>query len=193
MAAALLRRIAVRRLARALASDAARRGPDHFALLNAERRYDLCEQQLTRSYKLLMGEAHPDRHGNSSEAERLAAADHAAAITDAYSILRAPHQRAVHLLDLLGAPLDEETNSDVLGPAFLMQVMEAREELEDAAADPTRLQALREANTAAVGALHGDLVAAFAGLDLERARALTAQLQYLQRIEEEIHERMPVT
>jgi membrane protein required for beta-lactamase induction len=33
---------------------------------------------------------------------------------------------------------------------------------------------------------------AFAAQDMEQALKLTARLQYLQRIEEEIHERMPV-
>lgn len=167
--------------------------PDHFALLRVERRFDLDSGQLKGSYKGLMGDAHPDRHGRASAEEQQRVADHAASITDAYAVLREPHLRAVHLLELLGAPLDEETSSDVLGAGFLMEVMEAREELEEAAGaeDAPRLQALRDANRDAVGALHAALGPAFAGGDLEQARALTARLQYLQRIEAEIRERLP--
>ena len=73
-----------------------------------------------------------------------------------------------------------------------MQVMEVREELEEAGTQPARLQALRAANDVAVGELHVLLGGAFASQDLEQARSLTAQLQYLQRIEDEIHARMPV-
>ena len=104
-----------------------------------------------------------------------------------------PHLRATHLLELLGAPLDENTGGDVLGPGFLMHVMEVREELEEAGASPSRLQALREANDETMAGLLVELGAAFdAAGEIQTARALTARLQYLQRIGDEIHARMPV-
>ena len=74
---------------------------DRFALLQAERRFDLDLDKLHRRYKLLMGETHPDRHSRSNTADQQAAADHASELTDAYAVLRAPHTRAVHLLELL--------------------------------------------------------------------------------------------
>ena len=80
----------------------------------------------------VQAEAHPDRHGSADASAQQAIADHASAITDAYAVLKAPHLRATHLLELLGAPLDEDTGGDVLGPGFLMHVMEVREELEEA-------------------------------------------------------------
>ena len=56
-----------------------------------------------------------------------------------------------------------------------------------------RLQALRSANRETVAELLEQLGVAFAASSgLDEARALTARLQYLQRIEEEIHARMPV-
>lgn len=165
---------------------------DRFTLLEVERRFDIDERHLTQRYKALMSNSHPDRHGCSGAAVQQQAADHAAELTDAYRVLRSPHSRAVHLLELLGAPLNEETGGDLLGAGFLMQVMEVREELEEAGTQPARLQALRAANDVAVGELHVLLGGAFASQDLEQARSLTAQLQYLQRIEDEIHARMPV-
>ena len=122
---------------------------DHFSLLSLQRRFDLDEAELQRTYKRLMAECHPDRFGQSSEAERAAAADRAAAITDAYSVLCRPYQRATHLLELLGAPLTEEDGTSggaaLLGPEFLMEVMELREELEARPAAP-RLLELRDQN-----------------------------------------------
>jgi len=166
---------------------------DRFALLQCERRYDVDLNLLQSRYKAMMAETHPDRHGRSSASEQQAAADSASEITDAYAVLRAPHQRAVHLLELLGAPLDEETGASVLDPTFLTEVMEMREELEEVASEPERLRTLRDTNTASMSALHSDLTFAFAVNNLEQARALTARLQYLNRIEEEIHARMPVS
>lgn len=170
---------------------------DRFELLQVERRFDLDDKQLHGAYKALMADAHPDRHGTSAPEERQAAADHASELTDAYSILRAPHLRATHLLELLGAPLTEETHSDVLGPTFLMMVMEVREELEEAGTELPRLQELREENRVRVGDILAELTVAFESAktsadELENARALTARLQYLQRIEDEIHARTPV-
>ena len=174
-------------------ASAAARVLDRFALLQTERRFDLNLQDLQRTYKALMADAHPDRHGHRSAEEQRQLADHASDITDAYAVLRAPHLRAVHLLELHGAPLNEDTGSDVLGPDFLMQIMEVREELEEVGAEPPRLAALRETNQQAMDELHAQLHGAFdVKPDVETARALTARLQYLQRIEEEIHERMPV-
>jgi len=100
--------------------------------------------------------------------------------------------RAVHLLELLGTPLDEGTSGDVLGGEFLMHIMEVREELEEAGVEPSRLQALRDANQQAMDELHAQLRDAFdEARDVELARALTARLQYLQRVEEEAAGRLP--
>ena len=141
----------------------------------------------------MQADAHPDRHGHCSPEEQQRLADHASEITDAYAILRAPHRRAVHLLELHGVPLAEGTSGDILGPEFLMHVLEVREELEEAREQPPQLQALSAANEEAMSELHADLQAAFdVANDLDAARALTARLQYLQRIEDEIRAHLPV-
>ena len=167
---------------------------DHFSLLSLQRRFDLDEAELQRTYKRLMAECHPDRFGQSSEAERAAAADRAAAITDAYSVLCRPYQRATHLLELLGAPLTEEDGTSggaaLLGPEFLMEVMELREELEARPAAP-RLLELRDQNRGEAERLGADLAAAFAAAELDEARQLAAQLQYVQRVADEISEQLP--
>ena len=70
-----------------------------------------------------------------------------------------------------------------------MEVMEVREELEETAGDAARLALLRRSNQQQVGVLYEEMTEAFSSAQLERARTLTARLQYLQRIEDEIHER----
>lgn len=143
----------------------------------------------------MQAEAHPDRHGSADVSAQQAIADHASDITDAYAVLKAPHLRATHLLELLGAPLDEDTGGDVLGPGFLMHIMEVREELEEAGSQPEILQSLLQANQASISDLLEELTPAFDdddAPDLERARTLTAQLQYLNKIDEEITRRLPV-
>lgn len=145
---------------------------------------------------MLQAEAHPDRHGQADASQQQAIADKASEITDAYAILKQPHLRATHLLELHGLPLNEETGGEVVGMDFLMDIMEVREELEEANNDPETLRTLRDANQQAMSELLEQLAAAFdddANSDLERARALTARLQYLHKIEEEIRARTEVT
>ena len=69
--------------------------------------------------------------------------------------------------------------------------MELREELEDAP-DVARLTLLQERNRAQMEALGSELALAFASQQMEPARKLTAQLQYLNRISEEIDAQTPV-
>lgn len=145
---------------------------------------------------VLQAEAHPDRHSQADASQQQAIADKASEITDAYAILKQPHLRATHLLELHGLPLNEETGGEVVGMDFLMDIMEVREELEEANNDPETLRTLRDANQQAMSELLEQLAAAFdddATSDLERARALTARLQYLHKIEEEIRARTEVT
>lgn len=158
-----------------------------------------------------MAEAHPDRHGSSSRADQLEAADRAAAITDAYQLLRRPASRAAHMLELHNAQLTEETQGEVLGPGFLMQVMDVREEIEDLSASASvgfatkvaqdawtmQLDRLDARNSEEMDRICEELGSAFSRAaqeqaQLEEARTLTAQLQYLQRIADEIIELRPV-
>jgi molecular chaperone HscB len=163
------------------------------ALVLLQRCFAIDEQDLHRTYKELMAKAHPDRQGHLSLAKQEEAADHASDLTDAYAVLRSPHTRATHLLALRGEPLTEETSGDVLGPGFLMHVLETREELEDSGVDLERLRTMRDANQRDIRELLTQLRSAFDEVgDLKLARTLTAQLQYLQRIEEEIHAKTPV-
>ena len=157
--------------------------------------YRPCNRFLRACSPLEQAEAHPDRHGTADALALQAIGDHASEITDAYAVLKAPHLRATHLLELLGTPLDEDTGGEVLGPGFLMHVMEVREELEEAGSRIEVLQDLLQANQSSIAELLEQLSPAFddvANADLERARMLTAQLQYLNKIDEEIAKRLPI-
>ena len=104
--------------------------------------------ELHGSYKVMMARLHPDRFGTASQEEKQSVADQAAAVTDAYSELKQPHRRASHLLELLGGPLTEGDSGSLLGPPFLMEIMELREELQALRASPDegRLAELRARN-----------------------------------------------
>lgn len=166
---------------------------DCFALLKTERRFDLDASQLHNTYKMLIAEHHPDRYSLQGDLAVQEASMVASQITDAYTVLRYPHRRAKHLLCLLGAPLNEEMSSDDVGTDFLMDIMQMREEIDEFSCDPIRLGELRQTNKKRLDGLIRVLSEAFTSSNLDEARMLTAQLQYLQRIEEEIHARTDPT
>lgn len=166
---------------------------DCFALIDCDRRFDLDLPAVHERYKSFMVEAHPDKLASRPPAERAALASRAASLTHAVSVLRDPAERAKHLLDLAGRPLGEMTSSELVGSSFLADMLDAREQVEDAAGSEEVLVELERGNARRLSALSADLASAFASSDLDKATRLTAQLQYLQRIATEINEQRQVT
>jgi molecular chaperone HscB len=184
---------------------------DHFANLGIQRAFALDEAALRADYLRLMAAHHPDRHTRESSVEQAGSADRSADVTRAFSVLSRRHSRAVHLLELLGAPLIEETSGTaLLGPEFLSDVMEARSEVDDPDTIADRLRQLRTENERSMRAIHVELEDAFARLtragdglraaadngvngisdELQAARVLTAKLGYLQRIDDVAADRL---
>jgi molecular chaperone HscB len=187
------------------------KGTDHFATLGIERKFALDEAALKADYLRLMAAHHPDRHTRGSSVEQSGSADRSADVTRAFSVLSRRHSRAVHLLELLGVPLMEETNgAALLGPDFLSEVMEARFEVDGPDTTATRLKQLRKENEQLMRDIHVELAEAFARVgrvgdgfrsavgdgsggvsaDLEAARVLTAKLGYLKRIDDVAADRL---
>ena len=87
--------------------------------------------QLDARWKELQRQVHPDRFAAQGPAAQRVAAQWSARINEAHRRLKDPQRRAAYLCDLHGAAVDAESNT-VMPPAFLMQQMELREQLEDA-------------------------------------------------------------
>ena len=74
---------------------------------------------------------HPDKFATASDAERRAAMQWSVRANEAYTALKDPLKRAMHLLELRGVDVEAENNT-AMEPAFLMAQMEWREAVEDA-------------------------------------------------------------
>ncbi len=110
--------------------------PDPFNILGLPRRFDLNADELQAKFIQASSHHHPDRHTDSvAQAE---AAEKSAEINQAYAVLSDPESRADALLTLLGGPAKEDDKS--LPPALLMEMMEVREELEQAIADNNKIE-----------------------------------------------------
>lgn len=140
-----------------------------------------------------------------------AAAEASAAVNAAVALLRCPLARARFLLD--GARPDrddghdhsEEKRETIDDPELLMEVMEAREEVEEAAAaeaarrksgdendgsENNPLALLRDKHARAAQDLSTELSSAFASGDLGEARRLSVRLRYATRILQAVREKM---
>ena len=103
-----------------------------FELFDIEPRFAIERDALDRRWRALQGEVHPDRFAAQGAAAQRVAMQWAVRVNEAYQRLKDPLQRAAYLCELNGAAIDAENNT-AMPSAFLMQQMEWREALDDAA------------------------------------------------------------
>jgi len=140
---------------------------------------------LDSRWKDLQREAHPDRFAAQGPAAQRLAMQWSVRINEAYQRLKNPIKRATYLCELNGSRIEAETNT-AMPPAFLMQQMEWREELDDAA-DAAAFEKLRSevdaARTRGLSSLDGSIDEA--GDYAEAARQVRA-LMFIERFAEDI-------
>jgi molecular chaperone HscB len=106
-----------------------------FELFGLPQRFAQDRAAIDERWKELQREAHPDRFAAQGASAQRAALQWSVRINEAYQRLKDPLKRAAYLCELLGAPIDAENNTTM--PAeFLVEQMEWRETLEEAASEP---------------------------------------------------------
>ncbi len=106
--------------------------PANFFLeFNLEPNYEIDLDDLEQRYLERSKQVHPDRFVNAATSERVAALSASMAVNQAYNVLKNDRLRAEHLLALFGRSIDE---SEKLDPSFLIEILEAREQLAEAMA-----------------------------------------------------------
>ena len=159
-------------------------GRDPFALLGLAPTFDVDLAALERAFFERSKQLHPDRAGGASAAERVAVLTQSRALNDAYQLIKRPVPRAEYLLARAGVTIGDNERLD---PAFLMEILELREELAEARA---------AGNTALVGKLQaamqarrndalGALSPLFAAGDLAAVKDRLILLRYVNRYLEE--------
>jgi molecular chaperone HscB len=123
---------------------------DDFELFGVPRRFAQDRATLDARWKDLQREAHPDRFAAQGAAAQRVAMQWSVRINEAYQRLKDPLRRAAYLCELHGAPIRAEDNT-AMPAAFLMQQMQWREALEEAAG-MAELDALDDETQAARGA-----------------------------------------
>lgn len=157
---------------------------DAFALLGIAPGYDIDPAALERAFFERSKAVHPDRVAGAPAAERVAALSRARALNDAYQLLKKPVSRAEYLLARAGVTIGD---NERLEPAFLMEILELREELAGArvAGQLARVEELQRAMRARRSAALGELSALFAAGDLAAIKHRLIVLRYVDRYLEE--------
>lgn len=157
---------------------------DPFALLGLPPAYELDLAELERAYFERSKELHPDRFASAPAAERVAALSKARALNDAYKLLKRPVPRAEHLLARAGVTIGANERLD---PAFLMEILELREELAHArhAGRMDEVAAKQAAMVARRTGVLDELPALFRAQDLPALKERLIVLRYLDRYLEE--------
>ena len=125
-----------------------------FALFALPERFRQDRAALDARWKELQREAHPDRHAAQGAAAQRVAMQWSVRINEAYQRLKDPLKRAAYLCEQRGAPIHAESNT-AMPTAFLMQQMQWREALDDAATEADLDALARELSAARAQMLAG--------------------------------------
>src|SRR5262245_7077130 len=136
---------------------------DAFHRLGLPRRFVLDAGELERAYLAHSRAVHPDYHLTGSSGDLNASLELSAAVNEAYNTLRDPFTRAEHLLALAGGPIASEQKQ--MPPAFLAEMLDAREEIERARGNAPETERLANAFAARFDKLMSEVGGLFQQLD----------------------------
>jgi molecular chaperone HscB len=160
-----------------------------FEIFGIEPRFATDRSALDARWKELQREAHPDRFAAADAAKQRQAMQWSVRINEAYQRLKDPVKRASYLCELNGAPVDAESNT-AMPPAFLMQQMQWREDLEEAqvAADLERMA--DDVASAKRDMLEGLRVAADDQADFAALAQQVRALMFVERFARDVEQRL---
>ena len=149
----------------------------HFTLFGLPETFQIEENALETRYRALAANCHPDKFASASAFEQKQAVMMAAAVNEAYRILKNPIDRAASLLTAQNIDADAPEHT-----AFAPETLaEAR-----AAGDTAALNALERQVSAEQTALYGQLAAAFDAQQYQTAAQLVRQGRFLNKMRQEI-------
>lgn len=166
-------------------------GKNHFELFGLPVAFDLDADDLASRYRELQRRVHPDKFANASDQERRLSLQMTALVNEAFQTLKDPVRRGRYLLSLRGVDVGGETDT-AMDPAFLMEQMEWRENLEEIRqADSPHKQLVEMANR--IGQSMQDKIGQFRqaiGKDspeeIGKARNIVREMQFLEKMQQEI-------
>lgn len=162
---------------------------DYFEMFQIPKHFNLEQRSIEKTYWNLQKRLHPDLYGSKSEFEKELSAVNAAIINDAYNMLKKPNTRVKYLLALHGIDALGETASTAVDPALLMQTMEIRERIAEAA-NVDELHEIRKEISVHIDAVIAKLGEVYdQAKDLDTTKQYAVELQYMVKCAEEVDRR----
>jgi molecular chaperone HscB len=162
--------------------------PEYFALFGIAPRFGIDPEHLTRAYREVLSQVHPDRHAGAGPAERRAAMQMASHANEAYEVLRSDSARAAYLCRRHGMVVDG-AGAVPLPAAFLERQMHWHEQLDAArsARDGAALDELARAVARERDATLGEIARCLDGSgDYPAAAAAVRSLLFLEKLGSDI-------
>ncbi|KAF6727498.1 Iron-sulfur cluster co-chaperone protein HscB, mitochondrial [Oryzias melastigma] len=163
-------------------------GASYFKILDCDYTFSLDTQKLQKRYLELQRSLHPDNYSQRSVREREFSESQSALVNRAYRTLLKPLSRGLYMLQLEGMHLEEGTDS-AADPAFLMQLMEINEAV-DEAQTPEEAEKIGRDTRGKLTDLTEQIDAALHRGELHAAKALLVQMKYYTNIEEKVKEKL---
>ena len=164
-----------------------------FKVFGYDEKFNINLKDMEKRYWNLQKQLHPDKFALSDEIEQEIAGKQSTLVNESYDILKHPVQRGKILLSMLHhvEPLGEDVGTGDVPMELLMQVMEAREEIENLNSNDEKGASIIISNTIK---MVDECANTFENVlevenNIEEASNLLVRLQYLCKIEEEIRKK----
>ncbi len=160
---------------------------NHFTTFDLPATFALDAPVLSARYRDLQTAVHPDKFVNATDAEKRVAMSRTVDVNEAYTTLKDPVRRAMHLLALVDIDGLDEKNTKM--PAdFLMQQIDWREALADARLkeDDDRLDEMSGELEGTLSSLGDTFDAAYRGQHFAVATTLARKMRFMQKLSEEV-------
>ena len=154
---------------------------NYFEIFGLPVDYTVDQELLADRFLDLQKEVHPDRFASRTDQEKRLAMQWATQVNTANETLRAPLSRAIYLLELRGIELE---HNPTLPPAFLMEQIELREQLESIEEGEGSLEALdafRKTMKQVMSKVQAEFGAAL-DEDPRKAEQVVYELQFLSKL-----------
>ncbi|KAG2186946.1 hypothetical protein INT44_003174 [Umbelopsis vinacea] len=141
--------------------------------------YDVDVKRLRMSFLRKQQRVHPDSYAQKSSEEYQLAQTQSSYLNKAYNTLKDPLARAQYMLALNGVEVAESESLE--DPELLMEVMEIREQMEEAETEED-IKKLKQENIDKIAHTAEQLTKSFKSNNMDEAKELTIQMQYWDNI-----------
>lgn len=146
--------------------------------------YNVDNKVLTKKYRNLQSQLHPDKFSSKSNEEKDISQEFSSLLNKAYSTLSTPLNRALHILLLNGYVIDE--TDKIEDSAFLLEMMGLNEEIDDAE-DEKMLRLLLDKNICTINNIVDKISICFEHSDFKKAKENVMKMKYYNSINKRIN------